>query len=234
MKIDKPDHYSKGIEVIKFLNSWPEISFSVGNVVKYIMRAPYKHESQKEDLLKALYYLMNEIENKGYIEDAKSFLSKKFQITPEKNNFKTNELTTVPDSIEEAVYLLHEQEDNPLDSSFEMKIFFVDLLESHINKFPGCVVDSKNASSEYTITYPGGNVESTISLKNKNMSISIRDNAIGVRYQLSKIFESKSVSINTIMDVFSERRELKELVQEFYEMHKKFKDGVSISQTNKK
>jgi hypothetical protein len=78
MKINKPDHYSKGIEVIKFLNSWPDISFSVGNVVKYIMRAPYKHDSEREDLLKALYYLMNEIECKGYKEDAVSFLKEKF------------------------------------------------------------------------------------------------------------------------------------------------------------
>ena len=98
MKINKPDHYAKGIEVIKFLNSWPAISFSVGNVVKYIMRAPYKHDSAKEDLLKALYYLMNEIECKGFSEDAQTLLEERFFKNKKSIQVSSN---SVPDSIED-------------------------------------------------------------------------------------------------------------------------------------
>ncbi len=60
---DVPDHYSAGIEPIKFIQSH-SMSFAAGNVVKYICR--YKHKGQPlEDLNKARHYidlLLREIE----------------------------------------------------------------------------------------------------------------------------------------------------------------------------
>lgn len=54
--VNHPDHYTMGsIEVFDFINSW-QLSFPEGNVVKYVVRAPYKG-SQLKDLKKARWYL---------------------------------------------------------------------------------------------------------------------------------------------------------------------------------
>jgi hypothetical protein len=54
--VNHPDHYTMGgIEVFDFINSW-QLSFAEGNVVKYVVRAPYKG-SQLKDLKKARWYL---------------------------------------------------------------------------------------------------------------------------------------------------------------------------------
>lgn len=53
--VNSPDHYTKGIEVYDFIQSW-EMSFPRGNVVKYVTRAPYKGNTL-EDLKKARWYL---------------------------------------------------------------------------------------------------------------------------------------------------------------------------------
>ena len=54
-------HYKQGgIEPIKFINSH-NLNFNLGNVVKYIVRSPYKG-SQLEDLKKARDYINFEIE----------------------------------------------------------------------------------------------------------------------------------------------------------------------------
>jgi len=54
--VDHPKHYNQGkYEVIDVINDW-KLNFSLGNVVKYIARAPYK-SSPKEDLEKAKWYL---------------------------------------------------------------------------------------------------------------------------------------------------------------------------------
>lgn len=54
--INHPDHYTVGkIEVFDFIKAW-ELSFAEGNVVKYVVRAPYKNR-QVEDLKKARWYL---------------------------------------------------------------------------------------------------------------------------------------------------------------------------------
>ena len=54
--VNHPDHYTAGgIEVFDFINSW-ELSFPEGNVVKYVVRAPYKG-SKLKDLKKARWYL---------------------------------------------------------------------------------------------------------------------------------------------------------------------------------
>lgn len=53
-------HYKKTtIEAIDVIEDW-NLNFNLGNVVKYIARAPYKNNA-KEDLVKALWYLAREI-----------------------------------------------------------------------------------------------------------------------------------------------------------------------------
>lgn len=60
-KANHPSHYNVGtIEVIDFIDDWA-LSFSLGNVVKYVCRAPYKGV-ELEDLEKAKWYLDHEIE----------------------------------------------------------------------------------------------------------------------------------------------------------------------------
>lgn len=61
----KPSHYRMGDEVIPFIRSW-DLNFNLGNVVKYITRAPYKGK-RIEDLRKAKEYLEREIE---YLENS--------------------------------------------------------------------------------------------------------------------------------------------------------------------
>jgi hypothetical protein len=58
-KVDHPDHYNKGIEAILVIESW-NLNFSLGNVIKYVLRAPYKG-TELEDLEKARVYLDREI-----------------------------------------------------------------------------------------------------------------------------------------------------------------------------
>ena len=65
-KVNHPSHYNKGIEVIDIIESWG-LNFSLGNAVKYILRAPYKDNSL-EDLKKAQWYIQREIENMENIE----------------------------------------------------------------------------------------------------------------------------------------------------------------------
>lgn len=57
-EINHPDHYNKGYETIKFIESW-EMNYNDGNVIKYITRAPYKG-TEKVDRLKALWYCARE------------------------------------------------------------------------------------------------------------------------------------------------------------------------------
>lgn len=57
--IDHPKHYNQGIEPIDIIESW-ELNFSLGNAIKYILRAPYKN-NELEDLEKAKWYLEREI-----------------------------------------------------------------------------------------------------------------------------------------------------------------------------
>lgn len=55
-QINNPPHYTKGkIEVIDFIED-QQLSYHLGNVCKYICRAPHKGK-ELEDLKKALWYL---------------------------------------------------------------------------------------------------------------------------------------------------------------------------------
>ncbi len=62
LNVDHPKHYNEGnIEAINIIEAW-DLNFSVGNVIKYMLRAPHKGE-QLEDLEKAKWYLERHIEN---------------------------------------------------------------------------------------------------------------------------------------------------------------------------
>lgn len=61
--INHPDHYTKGgIEVRDFIDSW-KLDFNSGNVIKYVVRAPYKG-TELQDLKKAQNYLNHLIDLK--------------------------------------------------------------------------------------------------------------------------------------------------------------------------
>ena len=58
-KVDHPAHYNNGIEAILVIESW-NLNFSLGNVIKYVLRAPYKG-TELEDLEKDRVYIEREI-----------------------------------------------------------------------------------------------------------------------------------------------------------------------------
>lgn len=59
--INHPDHYNVGeFEVIDVIEDW-KLNFNLGNAIKYIARAEYKGDKEK-DLEKAIWYLKREIE----------------------------------------------------------------------------------------------------------------------------------------------------------------------------
>lgn len=57
--VNHPQHYQHGIEPIEFIESH-DLNFNLGNVIKYVSRAPYKG-TELEDLKKAKCYLEREI-----------------------------------------------------------------------------------------------------------------------------------------------------------------------------
>lgn len=66
--VNHPDHYTQGIEVTDFLASW-EMDWFRGNIIKYIVRCPYKNNGVK-DLKKAKWYLedlIRRVEEEKYI-----------------------------------------------------------------------------------------------------------------------------------------------------------------------
>lgn len=62
--VNHPPHYGgqdNPFEAIKVIDAW-QLSFCLGNAVKYICRAGKKHADAVEDLRKAAWYLQHEIE----------------------------------------------------------------------------------------------------------------------------------------------------------------------------
>lgn len=58
--VNHPEHYQgKGIEVIDIIEAF-DLNFSLGNAIKYILRAD-KKGNRKQDLEKARFYLNREI-----------------------------------------------------------------------------------------------------------------------------------------------------------------------------
>lgn len=53
--VSHPEHYTKGIEVTDFISSW-NMDWFRGNILKYIVRCPYKGNTIK-DLEKAKWYI---------------------------------------------------------------------------------------------------------------------------------------------------------------------------------
>jgi hypothetical protein len=61
-EINRPSHYTwlpNGVEVIDITEI---MGFSLGNVVKYVLRANHKHDDPLTDLRKAAWYINREIE----------------------------------------------------------------------------------------------------------------------------------------------------------------------------
>ena len=63
--IDHPDHYGGKdnlYEAIKVIEAY-NLNFSLGNVIKYVLRAGKKNSDTIEDLKKARWYIERQIEN---------------------------------------------------------------------------------------------------------------------------------------------------------------------------
>lgn len=58
-KVNHPNHYNSGIEVINYIESW-NFNFNLGNAIKYISRCELK-ENKEEDLKKAIWYIEREL-----------------------------------------------------------------------------------------------------------------------------------------------------------------------------
>ena len=59
-----PDHYSNTWSVGNFIRE-NDLNFHLGNATKYVCRCEHKG-NKKEDLIKAIHYLQNELENTIY------------------------------------------------------------------------------------------------------------------------------------------------------------------------
>ena len=62
--INHPDHYGgkdNTYEAIKIIEAY-DLNFSLGNVIKYVLRAGKKSENAIEDLEKAKWYVQRQIE----------------------------------------------------------------------------------------------------------------------------------------------------------------------------
>jgi translation initiation factor 2B subunit (eIF-2B alpha/beta/delta family) len=58
--VNHPKHYQgNGIEVIEIIEAF-DLNFSLGNAIKYILRAD-KKGNKKQDLEKSIWYLNNEL-----------------------------------------------------------------------------------------------------------------------------------------------------------------------------
>jgi hypothetical protein len=64
--VNHPDHYQGGkYEVIDIIEDFG-LNFSLGNAIKYILRAGHKDpQLKKEDLRKAVWYLERELKKEG-------------------------------------------------------------------------------------------------------------------------------------------------------------------------
>lgn len=61
-RVDHPPHYNAHPSGVECITVVEHMSFNLGNAVKYIWRADHKNEEPLEDLRKALWYVMREIE----------------------------------------------------------------------------------------------------------------------------------------------------------------------------
>lgn len=77
-----PDHYftSTGVELIEITE---DMSFCLGNVLKYVFRAGRKAgESKLDDLEKALWYLEREIDRETHSEQEQPSTSQNYRHIP--------------------------------------------------------------------------------------------------------------------------------------------------------
>lgn len=72
--VDHPKHYNSHPSGVETITITEHMGFCLGNVVKYVMRAPHKN-SQLEDLKKARWYLDREIARLEKCQDGRSLSS---------------------------------------------------------------------------------------------------------------------------------------------------------------
>lgn len=60
--VNHPFHYTSHPSGVECIEITQYMSFCLGNALKYIWRADLKHESSKQDLEKAIFYITREIE----------------------------------------------------------------------------------------------------------------------------------------------------------------------------
>lgn len=70
-QVNHPQHYNKHpfcecIDVVEHFN------FNIGNAIKYLFRADFKHNNKLVDLEKALWYIKREIERVKKYETTKA------------------------------------------------------------------------------------------------------------------------------------------------------------------
>lgn len=81
--VKRPKHYNAGkIEVIAFIED-QQLGYHLGNVVKYITRAPHKGE-ELQDLRKGLWYLQRKI----WLLEMKDKLPEDLKVEPSENEAK--------------------------------------------------------------------------------------------------------------------------------------------------
>lgn len=78
--VSKPKHYNapNGMQAIDVIEGF-NLSFAVGNAVKYLLRGNVKHETPKEDYLKVLWYVSHELKRLGFQDDVLKFFEKQLK-----------------------------------------------------------------------------------------------------------------------------------------------------------
>lgn len=78
--VSKPKHYNapNGMQAIDVIEGF-NLSFAVGNAVKYLLRGNVKHETPKEDYLKVLWYVSHELKRLGFKDDVLKFFEKQLR-----------------------------------------------------------------------------------------------------------------------------------------------------------
>lgn len=60
--VDHPEHYNSNPSGVECITVVEHMNFNVGNAMKYLWRAGFKSPTATEDLKKARWYVMREIE----------------------------------------------------------------------------------------------------------------------------------------------------------------------------
>ena len=67
--INHPEHYNKHPSGVECIDIVEHFNFNLGNAIKYMWRAGLKTENRMEDLEKAKWYILREIEREQKLEE---------------------------------------------------------------------------------------------------------------------------------------------------------------------